>query len=92
MSHAGGYWYAFVAIGGLAFGLSGERRPFGDDVLAHPFVIYFLLVGIGLVVLRIVRGKPVPQLLPERTLALGCAAGILCFLVGNFVAVRLVGI
>ena len=38
------------------------------------------------------RGKPVPQLLPERTLALGCAAGILCFLVGNFVAVRLVGI
>ncbi len=40
-------WYGVIAIVGLGFGLLGERRPFGDDVLAHPLIIYGLAVAGG---------------------------------------------
>ncbi|HZP71210.1 MAG TPA: hypothetical protein VFB29_14815 [Pseudolabrys sp.] len=84
------YWYGAVAAAGLGFGLLGERRPFGQDILAHPFVIYFFLVAAGLLSLRIVRQCPVPEIIPERALALGCATGIMLFLAGNFIAVHLI--
>jgi hypothetical protein len=84
-------WYCGVAVLGLAFGLLGERRPFGDDVLAHPLVIFALAVTGGLLVLRFVSGRPVPEIIPERTLVRGCAFGLAAFLVGNFIAVHLIG-
>ena len=84
------YWYIAVAAAGLGFGLLGERRPFGQDILAHPFVVYFLLVAAGLLVLRVVGQRPVPEVIPERALALGCAAGVVLFLAGNFVAAHLI--
>ena len=43
----------------------------------------------GLLVLRVAAQKPVPELIPERALALGCAAGIALFIAGNFVAAHL---
>jgi len=85
-----GYWYGVVAAGGLGFGLLGEKRPFGHDILAHPFVVFFLLVAAGLLVLRVARRRPVPELIPERALAFGCAAGIALFLAGNFIAAHLI--
>ena len=84
-------WYGVVAILGLAFGLLGERRPFGEDMLAHPLIIYCLAVAVGLLVLRFVSGRPVPEIIPERALARGCALGLAMFLVGNFVAAHLIG-
>jgi hypothetical protein len=86
-----GGWYGVVAIVGLGFGLLGERRPFGEDVLAHPLVIYCLSVAAGLLVLRFVSGRPVPDIIPERALARGCALGLAAFLVGNFIAAHLIG-
>jgi hypothetical protein len=80
-----------MALGGFAFGLLSERRPFGQDVLAHPLVVYFLIVGIALLVLRAVRARPVPQIIPERTLLFGLLAGIAAFLAGNFAATHLIG-
>jgi hypothetical protein len=85
-----GYWYGVVAAGGLGFGLLGEKRPFGHDILAHPFVVFFLLVAAGLLVLRVARRRPVPELIPERALAFGCAAGIALFLAGNFIVAHLI--
>jgi hypothetical protein len=85
------YWYGAIAIAGLGFGLIGERRPFGEDILAHPVVIYFAAIAVGLLVLGLVSRRPVPQLIPERALARGCAAGIVMFLVGNFIAAHLIG-
>jgi hypothetical protein len=84
-------WYGVIAIVGLGFGLLGERRPFGEDVLAHPLIIFFLAVAVGLLVLRFVGGRPVPEIIPERALARGCALGLATFLVGNFIAAHFIG-
>jgi hypothetical protein len=85
------WWFGLVALGGLAFGLLADRRPFGDSVFAHPLVAYFILVGIGLVLLRAVLARPVPEIIPERALVVGCFAGLAMFLVGNWLGVHLFG-
>ncbi len=84
-------WYGAIAAAGLGFGLLGERRPFGEDMLAHPLIIYCLAVAGGLLVLRFVGGRPVPEIIPERALGRGCALGLAMFLVGNFIAAHLIG-
>lgn len=75
--------------GGLGFGLIGERRPFGNDMLAHPLVVYFVVVAVGLLVLRIALARPVPEVIPERVLLAGCLSGAAAFLVGNFISAHM---
>ena len=84
-------WYVVMAIVGLGFGLLGERRPFGEDVLAHPLIIFSLAVAGGLLILRFVSGRPVPEIIPERALGKGSALGLIAFLVGNFIAAHIIG-
>ena len=84
------YWYAAMAAGGLAFGLLGERRPLGDDLFAHPVVLFFMTAIVGLLVARTVLARPVPEVIPERALLLGCFAGLAAFLAGNFLAAHVV--
>ena len=84
-------WYGVIAVVGLGFGLLGERRPFGEDILAHPLIIYCLAVAGGLLILRFVSERPVPDIIPERDLVRGCALGLGMFLVGNFVVAHLIG-
>jgi hypothetical protein len=81
-------WYALVGLGGLAFGLIGEERPFGTGVMAHPLVVFAAAVGVALVVLRVALMRPVPEAIPDRALLLGGLAGLALFLAGNFVAAR----
>jgi hypothetical protein len=83
------WWYGLMACGGFLFGLAGDRRPFGPDVLAHPLVVFFVVVGVALLVLRIALARPVPQLIPERPMVIGCLAGAAAFLAGNWVAAHL---
>ena len=75
----------------MGFGLIGERRPFGNDMLAHPLVVYFAAVAVGLLILRIVLARPVPEVIPERVLVAGCLSGAATFLVGNFISVHMMG-
>lgn len=82
------YWYAAMALGGFAFGLFAERRPFGNDVLLHPLVLFFLAAGLGLLMLRAALARPVPEIIPERALLLGCFGGLVLFLIGNWLAVH----
>jgi hypothetical protein len=82
------WWLGLMALGGLGFGLVAERRPFGDGVLAHPLVAFFILVGLALLALRVVLARPVPEVIPERMLLVGCVVGLAGFLIGNFAAVR----
>jgi hypothetical protein len=86
-----GYWYGAVCTAGLGFGMMGERRPFGQDILAHPFIVYAFVMAAALLAVRIVLRRPVPELISERVLALGGAAGIALFLAGNFIVAHLVG-
>lgn len=84
------WWFGLVSAGGLAFGAYSERRPFGADVLAHPLVVFFAVVGAGLLVLRFAIGRPVPEVISERLLLIGCVVGLGAFLVGNWLATHLV--
>jgi len=79
-----------MAAGGLAFGLLGERRPFGSDVLAHPLVLFFVTVGVALLILRVAYARPVPEIIAERALLLGCVLGAAAFLIGNWLAAHMV--
>ena len=45
-------WYGLMALIGFGFGLLGDRRPFGDDILVHPLVLFALLVGLSLLALQ----------------------------------------
>lgn len=78
-----------MAAAGVAFGLFAENRPFGNDVLEHPVVILFVVVGIGLIVLRVALRRPVPEIIPERLLLAGCVIGLVAFLIGNWFAMNL---
>jgi uncharacterized membrane protein YedE/YeeE len=85
MTRLQAWWYGLMLAGGLGFGLIGERRPFGQDMLAHPLVVYFALAAASLLVLRAVLARPVPEVIPERTLVSGCLLGVAAFLAGNFI-------
>lgn len=85
------YWYGAMAIGGLGFGLLGERRPFGNDFFVHPLMLFFFVVMAGLLVTRAVLARPVPEVIPERPLLLGCFAGLAAFLAGNWIAAHALG-
>jgi len=78
-----------MGISGFGFGLLAERRPFGEGILVHPLVVFFALAGVGLLALRMALARPVPDVIPNRMLMLGCVLGLATFLAGNFVAARL---
>ena len=80
------YWYGAMVTGGLAFGLIGERRPLGDDLFAHPLILFFAAAMAGLLIMRVALARPVPEVIPERPLILGCFAGLAAFLAGNWIA------
>ena len=84
-------WYGAMVTGGLGFGLLGEHRPLGHDVFAHPLILFFITAIVGLLVMRAALARPVPEVIPERALLLGCCAGLAAFLAGNGIAVHVLG-
>ena len=79
-------WYGLMGLAGFGFGLLAERRPLGDGILVHPLVLFFVLAGLCLLALRMVLARPVPDVIPDRALMIGCVLGFATFLAGNFVA------
>lgn len=86
------WWYGLMALGGAGFGLIGERRPFGQGFFAHPLMVFFIIVGFALLALRFALARPVPELLSERALVIGCLIGAASFLVGNWFGVNLAAV
>ncbi len=86
------WWFGLMSAAGGAFGLFAEKRPFGDDVLEHPLVIFFAVVAVALLALRFALRRPVPEIIPDRLLLFGCFVGIAAFLIGNWLAVNLAAI
>jgi len=78
-----------MALVGFGFGLLADRRPFGEDILVHPLVLFFILVGLALIALRILLGRPVPEVISDRALVVGCVVGVVAFLVGNFASAQM---
>ena len=78
-----------MVLGGAAFGLLADRRPFGAGILVHPLTMFFILVGLGLIALRVLLARPVPSVISDRALIVGCVVGLLAFLAGNFLAVHI---
>jgi len=85
------WWYGLMAAGGFAFGLIANKRPLGEGILVHPLMLFVMLAILGLLALRIVARRPVPEIISDRALMYGCCAGLAAFLIGNFVSVRLLG-
>ena len=86
------WWYGLMAIGGLAFGVYADKQPFGEDILAHPLVVFFILVGVALLALRFALARPVPEIIPERSLLIGCFIGLATFLIGNWFGIYLLAV
>jgi hypothetical protein len=82
-------WYVVMALVGFGFGALADRRPFGADILVHPLLMFFILVGLGLLALRVLLARPVPEVISDRALAAGCALGLVMFLAGNFLSAQL---
>ena len=84
-------WFRLAMIaGGFAFGLAAERRPFGDTVLTHPIVVFAALAGAGLLTIRVVLARPVPEVISERALLTGFLLGFAAFLLGNWIGVHVI--
>src|SRR3982074_113026 len=69
------WWFGLMSAAGVAFGAFAEDRPFGDDVLAHPLVVFFVVVAAGLLGLRVALRRPVPEIISDRLLLIGCLVG-----------------
>ena len=76
--------YRVSALACLPSGGRSERA-----FCVHPLVVFFVLAGLSLLALRMALARPVPEVIPDRTLMLGCVLGLAMFLAGNFVAARL---
>ena len=82
-------WYGSMAIAGLGFGSIGDSRPFGNNLLFRPLLMFFIVAAVALVTLRVVAARPVPEIIPDRALGIGCVIGLTMFLVGNFFVTHL---
>jgi hypothetical protein len=82
-------WYGLMGLVGFGFGALADRRPFGQDILVHPLVMFFILVGLSLLALRVLLARPVPEVISDRSLIAGCAFGLAMFLAGNFLSAQI---
>jgi len=83
------WWFGLMALGGVAFGLYSEERPFGRGVLAYPLVVFFAFVAAGLLTVRFLHARPLTELISPWCLAIGIAIGTACFFIGNWFGVSL---
>lgn len=82
-------WFGAAIAAGTGFGLIGDRRPFGDGVFAHPLLMLFIAGIAAMLILRVVISRPVPDLISERMLLVGCVVALAAFLVGNLASAQL---
>jgi peptidoglycan/LPS O-acetylase OafA/YrhL len=83
------WWFGLMSVAGMAFGAYADKHPFGNDILEHPVVILFVVVGAALLALRFALRRPIPEIIPDRLLLAGCLVGLAAFLIGNWLAVNL---
>ncbi len=55
-------------------------------------MLFVTVAVLGLLALRVIARRPVPEIISDRALMYGCCAGLAAFLIGNFLAVHLLAI
>jgi hypothetical protein len=89
-STAAQWWRGLMIAGGFAFGVFADRRPFGETFFGQPIVVFAALAGLGLLLLRVVLRRPVPEVISERAMVIGFFLGIAAFLAGNWIGVHFI--
>ena len=83
----GVWWYGLMALGrAWASACSPTAGRSATDILVHPLVMFFILVGARAAgaARRCWRGR-CPEVISDRALIAGCVVGLAAFLAGNFV-------
>lgn len=85
-------WPYLCAIIGFGFGLIGDARPFGRDILAHPAIVMGVVIGLILIAARLLLKRPIPEVMSDMVMKFGFAVAIFTYLAGTFLASRFGGI
>jgi hypothetical protein len=83
-------WFSVMALGGLALGVI-DGQPSGKDVFAH-LSIFFAVTAAGVIMLKLVHGRPLREVISPISLASGCVAAIACYFIGGWFAVNLTAV
>jgi hypothetical protein len=86
------WWFSLMAIGGLGLGIFAHDRPFGDGLLGHPLIVLFAVVAAILLTLRFLHARPLGELIPRASIALGCAIAVACYVLGDWFATNLMAL
>ena len=81
---------AAVILEGVARGPAAVAAH--GDVQRTLTLVFFVVVAAGLLGLRVVLRRPVPEIISDRLLLVGCLVGLAAFLIGNWLAVNLVAL
>lgn len=78
------WWFGLLSLGALGFGVYADEHPFGRGILAYPLVVFAAFVAAGLLSLRSLHARPLPQLIPAQALAAGGVIALACFFLGRW--------
>jgi hypothetical protein len=83
-------WFGVMALGGLALGVI-DRQPAGKVVFAH-LSMFFAVTAAGVLMVKLVHGRPLREVISPISLASGCVVAIACYFVGGWFAVNLTAV
>jgi hypothetical protein len=83
-------WFGVMAVGGLALGLV-DRQPPAKDVFAH-LSMFFAVTAAGVLMLKLMHGRPLREVISAVSLAGGCVVAIACYFIGGWFAVSLTAV
>ena len=83
-------WFSAMALGALALGVI-DRQPAGKDVFSH-LSMFFAVVAAGVIMLKLVHGRPLRDVISPISLAGGCIVAIACYFIGGWFAVNLTAV
>jgi hypothetical protein len=84
------WWFGVMAVGGLALGVV-DRQPLAKDVFAH-LSVFFAVTAAGVIMLKLVHGRPLREVMSAISLAGGCVVAIACYFIGGWFAVNLTAV
>jgi hypothetical protein len=79
-----------MALGAMALGVI-DREPPRQVVFAH-LSMFFAVVAAGVIMVKLVHGRPLREVISPLSLAGGCIVAIACYFIGGWFAVNLTAV